>query len=388
MMKIELPEIITPPNYQTLLDWWDSWSDSKVVHYDFWARGNFTKRILSRNHTGRAACIVRAEYLDEIESAFKRLALLDLDVDVAWYGEVAKPQLAIVPQDIDYEGVGGWGYSACSGDRYDDKRGGKEWCPSIGWASLLPDSVVDWLADEASEFVRSGNIIVAPAKLIGLTKRPGGKSENQLQRVSNSLSIMNQRASIDTLFSFELPYLEGMSIRDTAKFCNDNKDSLILFRSALHKLIQSAPQNMEDKIIKELVSQIKEGVAELNLSDKTATARKTLTNIGVTISSFLVTFGLKQGFDPSVSAIGIAGAALTALSQYSQIIEARGQMRKNPFYAIWSLQKGKGPKNKFSQRHYISKQTPSQNFNKNEIPLYHWLSPPTPGWNIPTAIRV
>ena len=97
---------------------------------------------------------------------------------------------------------------------------------------------------------------------------------------------------------------------------------------------------------------------------------------------------VKQGFDPSVSAIGIAGAALTALSQYSQIIEARGQMRKNPFYAIWSLQKGKGPKNKFSQRHYISKQTPSQNFNKNEIPLYHWLSPPTPGWNIPTAIRV
>ena len=54
--------------------------------------------------------MVRAEYLDEVEAALKRLALLDLEIDFVWHGEVSGPQLVIVPQDVDYEGTGGWGY--------------------------------------------------------------------------------------------------------------------------------------------------------------------------------------------------------------------------------------------------------------------------------------
>ncbi len=99
--KIELPEVITSPNYSTLLEWWDAWPEAKPAHLDFWARGNFSRRLLSRKNSQRAACIVRVEYLDEIEAALKRLALLDLEVDFAWYGEVSQPQIVIVPQDID-----------------------------------------------------------------------------------------------------------------------------------------------------------------------------------------------------------------------------------------------------------------------------------------------
>ncbi len=383
--KIELPEVITSPNYSTLLEWWDAWPEAKPAHLDFWARGNFSRRLLSRRNSQRAACIVRVEYLDEIEAALKRLALLDLELDFAWYGEVSQPQLVIVPQDIDYEGTGGWGYTACAGDEIADRRGGKEWCPSIGWASLLPDSVTDWLSTDAKEFVRSGNLILAPVKHIGLLKQPGGVTEEQLQKISSSMSLMGERARIRALFNIELPFLDGMSVRDIKKFCDDYKDSLVLFQSALHKLIQKSPQESEDTLAKELVAQIKEGVAEIRLSDRTASARKMLANLGVAISSILVTVGLKLGVNPGVAAVGVTGAAIATIAQYSQILESRGQMRKNPFYAVWALQKGKGPKNRFSQQQTFGASLPPQQAKRRDIPPYHWLSPPTPGWNIPTA---
>jgi hypothetical protein len=385
--EIELPEFIPPPTYSMLVDWWDAWPEAKPAHLDFWARGNFIRRLLSRRGSQRAACIVRVEYLDEIEAALKRLALLDLEVDFAWHGGVSQPQLVIVPQDVDYEDTGGWGYIACAGDEIADRRGGKEWCPSLGWASLLPDTVVDWLATEAKEFIRSGNIIVAPIKHIGLGKQPGGESEEQLQRMSDNMSLMGERARIRALFNIELPFLDGMSIRDIKKFCDDYKDSLVLFQSALHKLIKQSPEHSEDTLAKELVAQIQQGVAELRLSDRTASARKTLANLGVALSTVLLTIGLKLGVSPGAVAIGVTGAAISTIAQYSQILESRGQMRKNPFYAIWALQKGKGPKNRFSQRTTFGVSFPPELLKRKDIPPYHWLSPPTPGWDIPTAFR-
>jgi hypothetical protein len=387
--KLNLPELISPPNYSTLVEWWDAWPEAKVAHLDFWARGNFTRRILSRAKTQRAACIVRVEFLDEIEAALKRLALLDLEVDFAWYGDVSQPQLVIVPQDIDYEDTGGWGYYACAGDEITDRRGGKEWCPSMGWASLLPDNVVDWLGNEARDFLLSGNAFIAPVKHIGLSKYPGGKTEEQFQRMSSSMSVMGAQAKIQALFNLELPFLEGMSIPDTRRFCDDYKDSLVLFRSALHKLIHQSPTQSEDAMAQELVKQIREGVAELRLSDKTAGARKTLTNLGVTLSSVLLTIGVKLAGSATTSAAAAitgAGLASAAIQQYSQILESRGRMRRNPFYAIWALQKGRGPKNRFSRQATFGGLLSPESVKRQNLSPYHWLSPPTPGWNIPTAI--
>jgi hypothetical protein len=200
--KIELPEVVAPPNYSTLLEWWNEWPEARPAHLDFWARGNFTRRLLSRPRCQRGACIVRAEYLDEIDAALTRLALLDLEIDFVWHGEVSGPQLVIVPQHVDYEDTGGWGYNACAGDEIKDRRGGKEWCPSMGWASLLPNTMTDGLATEAAGFVRSGRIMVAPVDHVGLQKLPGGNTEEQLQRLSRSMSLMGDRARSKRCSSF------------------------------------------------------------------------------------------------------------------------------------------------------------------------------------------
>ncbi len=385
--RVELPEVVAVPNYDTLIDWWELWPEAKPVHLDFWARGNYVRHLLSRKDSQRSGCIVRVEYLDEIEFALKRLALLGLKVDFVWHGMVSEPQLVIVPQDVDYEDSGGWGYTVAAGDKFSEQRGGKEWCPAIGWASLLPDTVTEWLGTEAKEFVRSGDIFVAPVQHLGLSKHPGGKTEEEFQRISESMTLMGERAKIKAIFKIDLPYLEGMGIKDVKKFCDDYKDSLMLFQGALHKLVKQSPQESEYALVKELVAEIKEGIAILTLSDKAANARKLLLHVGAAISSISLTIGLRLGIPPSEATVGIAAAASGLIGQYSQILESRAQMKKNPFYAIWAFQKGKGPKNTFYQHKLFDGYSQFKLAKKKGIPPYHWLSPPTPGWIIPTAFR-
>lgn len=385
--RTDLPLVVYPPNYATLISWWDAWPEARPAHLDFWARGNFIRRLVSRKNTNRTACIVRVEYIDEIEEALRRLALLDIDIDFVWHGEISKPQLIMVPQDIDYEDSGGWGYSACAGDRIKDNRGGKEWCPSMGWGALLPDSLTDWLNNEAQAFLRDGRIIVAPAGHVGLRKIPGGVSENQLQRVSNSISMTNEKAKIRALFNLKLPFIEGLSIRDVYKFCSDHGDSLTLFQSALRKFLQSSLQGDEEAISQQLLNEINENVSELRLSDRTLSTRKTLSALGASISTLLITVGIKLGFTPSAAAVGSTGAAIAAITQISQIIESRGQMRKNPYYAIWTLQKGKGPKSIFRQQQQLRWAPQQSGAKPKKMQSFHWLYPPTAGWGIPTAFR-
>lgn len=382
--RTAIPDIVDPPDYKTLLSWWDAWPETRTAHLDFWARGNFARRLISRSRANRAACIVRAEYLDEMEAALKRLALLDIDVDFAWIGEMSPPQFVIVPQDVSYEDTGGWGYSACAGDSFKDCRGDREWCPSMGWAVLLPDTITDWLYEQASGFFRDGKLMVAPVSHMGLRKLPGGDAENMMQRMSNGLSLMGEQAKIESIFSIELPFIDGMSVQDAYKFQQDHKDSLTLYQGALRKIVQNSSYDSAEQLTRELVTQINEGVAELRLSDRTLGARKLLTSLGATLGTFLVTFGIRLGVDPGVAAIGSVAAAIGSLTQMSQILESRGQMRRNPFYAIWNLQKGKGPKNQFRQPPSFGYPFPP-NRKKKTDPSFHWLYPPTPGWYVPTA---
>jgi hypothetical protein len=329
--------------------------------------------------------LVRVAFLDELESAVKRLALLDNEVDFVWCGSTTGEQLVIVPQDIDYEDSGGWGYAACSGDEITDRRGGKEWCPSIGWASLLPDSVTDWLADRARRYVETGRVMVCPAGHIGLTPYPGGAAEENLQRMSNAASVLRERAELETLFRLELPYLEGMSVADVYKFSEDHADSLLLFRSALSKLLTSSiDSSCSETLCSELVRTIDQGVAELRLSDRTLRARQTLAALGAGIATFFVTLGIKLGVPPGTAAIGCTAAAIATINLFAQTVEAEGAMRKNPFWAIWRLQRGKRRRDSFrSETTYMA--ASAKRVRKKDIPPFHWLAPPLPGWTVPTG---
>jgi hypothetical protein len=377
---------VTEPNYADLMWWWDAWPEARPALLDFWARGNYSRRILYRTRTGRSSLLVRVAYLDEIEHALKRLTLLGTDVDFVWCGAVSGQQLVIVPQDIDYEDAGGWGYDTCAGDKIKDHRGNKEWCPAVGWASLLPDAVTDWLHINARAYTERGRIMVCPASHIGLTSYPGGIGEENLQRLSNAASLLRERAKIQALFQLELPYLEGMSVEEAHVFAEDNADSLVLFQSALSKLLSSSLETAGyESLSQDLVSAIQQGVAELRLSDRTVSARKTLAAIGAGIGTFLVTLGIHLGIPLGSAAIGSTGAAVASINMFAQAVENQGALRKNPFYAIWELQKGKKRRYSFGKQTNFLPGQP-QALKRRDIPPFHWLSPPSGGWNIPTVI--
>ena len=102
--------------------------------------------------------------------------------------------------------------------------------------------------------------MVAPVSPMGLRKLPGGDAENAMQRMSNGLSLMGEQAKIKSIFSIELPLIDGMSVQDVYKFQQDHKDSLTLYQGALRKITQNSSYDSAEQLTRELVAQINEGV--------------------------------------------------------------------------------------------------------------------------------
>lgn len=378
----QVPDVL-PPDYETLLSWWRAWPEGRPELIDFWARGNFTRRLLSRREQEKPTWVVKVGYVDEIEAALRQLALLGVNVDFVWTGEMSPPSMVITPQSIDYEDSGGWGYSVAAGSKVDDRRGGLEWCPSMAWASLLPTVVTDWMEENGSEYIKDGNIFIAPSELVGIANSPIAKSDEKYLEIGNSPAVIRDMALTQALGEIELPRLEGLPIVDVKKFLEDEQDFFVLFQSALRKLLQDTDADTLESIKKKLIQAIQEGVAELRLSDRTLKARKSLTILGATITTFFVTIGLNVGLSPGLAAIGSGSGAMATLALWHQLLEAEGKLRQHPFYIAWALQGAKLKKKKHQGRLKLQRQTKDK--QQADIPPYHWLAPPTAGWGIPTA---
>jgi len=380
----QIPDV-QPPDYETLLSWWQAWPEARPELIDFWARGNFTRRLLARRKEERPTWVVKARYVDEIEAALRQMALLGVNTDFIWTGKMSTPAMVITPQSIDYEDSGGWGYSVAAGSQINDKRGGIEWCPSMSWASLLPTSVTDWMAETGREYIKYGSIFVAPSELVGMSEIQLAKTDEKYLEIGNSPAVIRDIALAQALAELELPRLDGLSIPDIKKFLEDEQDSFVLFQSALRKLLHDTDAETPESIKKELLQAIQEGVAELRLSDRTLKARKSLTVLGATLTTFFVTVGMNVGLNPGLAAIGSGAGATATLALWHQLLASEGKIRQHPFYIAWALQgvkrRGRGPlQNRKLQAKVIRKQ-------QGEVPPYHWLAPPTAGWGIPTAYR-
>jgi hypothetical protein len=205
--ETEPPKSVGEPDYQVLHEWFEAWPEARPELFDFWGRGGYVQRILWRRQQKTPAVSVGVRYIDEIESVIRRLALLDLEADIIWCGDIAHPCLAMAPQDIDYEGVGGWGYTTCSGDDISDRRGGRQWCPSLAIASLLPDTITDWLASDAADYFFSGRVFLCPADAVGIPRRnAGGPAEHP--PFADTTQILSLHKQVELLFSIDLPVLD------------------------------------------------------------------------------------------------------------------------------------------------------------------------------------
>jgi len=381
-MDQKLPEHVPPPEYATLLRWWDAWPEARPELLDFWARGNFTRRILSRRVTDSFTCIVRASSKSEMKAAVSRLALLDVDIDVAWTGPVSDPALVIVPQEDDFEGTGGWGYLTCAADRVSDRRGDCDWTPAMAWASLLPSGVTEWLATDARRLLQDGRLIVAPVEHVGLPAQPGSESETNLQALSRGASFTQPVAGgLSGGIQVELPYVRGLPIHTVEEICREESDSLVLLQTAVRKLLRARPSIDSIDAAGELIEEIRNGVAELRLSDRSRRTRSQLAALGGSIGTFIITVGVQLGAAPTAAVLGSLGAAMATLGLWVRSYDIDEVMQKSPFYLLWKFSK---VKRRRGQKRRVKGLSAGRG---EEIPPYHWLSPPTAGWRIPSAIR-
>lgn len=368
---------IFKPNYSTLMKWWQAWPEARPELLDFWARGGYVQRSLWRQNNPQPALTIGVRYIDEIESAIRNLALLGVEIDFIWVGDVSPVSLVITPQDVDYEGVGGWGYTTCSGDRVDDARGGREWVPTMAWAQMMPDTVTDWIFDNAFGFFENGECFIAPAESVGLSRNMEKGVSQSYERFNQTTTMFDPKVASAVISNLDIPKIDGMSVRDLSNFRRDHDPELKRFRNAIANLLSASEGNVD-----QCLAEIKDAIREIESSNSYASMRKSVIGIGAALATF--NFGLAEGV--AAKALGAGFAAHTALQWWCERTIANREARSKPFWPVWKL--GKGKRRGEFHRARTGLQAGAIPMDPTPNRISHWLAPPEPGWTIPSAIQI
>jgi hypothetical protein len=178
---------------------------------------------------------------------------------------MSPPVMNIAPLDIDYEGPGGWGYSVAAADEISDGRTSRKWAPALGWAQLVPESVTDLLAEQCPGLISSGKLFLAPAELIGLSKNMERGPSRRYENFASTATAFNIEQNLRIVEQLELPYLDGINVRDMVRFSEDYHLELTRFRELIKDLV------VDQKDLSRCVREVNDAVREIQDSDCTET---------------------------------------------------------------------------------------------------------------------
>jgi hypothetical protein len=372
-----LPEIEPhQPSYDELIAWRNDWPEAQTVLLDFWARGGYMNRLLWRRQNNATGLTIGVRYVDELDWVFRRLVLLGLDVDFVWHGDVSDECMVVCPQDADFEGAGGWGYTTCSGDHLNPRKSDREWVPAIGNAQLVPDTVADWLFENAKPFLQDGRVFLSPGTNIGVPKRHGNSAILEYESLSGSATICPMQRYFNVIDEIDLPYLDSMSVPDLYKFCNDHKHELERFQQQA-KILFSGDGHSSEYAIKEM----KDAIAELQTGSRTMAMRSFLTSMGTSLA-----FG-SLALASDIGQTVLAGGTLAqhAMQWWFERTVNQRELQSRSLWPVWHFSRGK-QKAKIIKRNFASELGFPPNMRAGDGPS-HWLAPPSGGWWDPTVSR-
>lgn len=378
---------VPPPTYDMVLDWMKT-APGRAVSFDIWARGNYLRRVIHGRARRDPHLIVPVRYVDEMRWAYRRLALMGLPVDFLFVGGVTKTQkvLHLYPAD----GVvneGGWGYIGALGSIA--KIRGRRWFPVIGYSRLMPEPVLDWITDDASEAFRRGNVFVAPAELVGIDPTAPEVGSQALADVTMGSRLESSVKAATVLMELELPYLEGMRPSEFELFLKEHEEELFCFRSALRKLVGGTASIDIEGTVEELQNK----VAELSRSAKHQAFRRNVSTLGGTLITFVAALGTTAAANPetlpAVTGVAVAaGATATLVDLWKQRTEHAAKLAENPFCLLWQLGVTK-PSHLQRLPLNVSFRKMQRRVTVKDTGLFdcHWLCPPTPGLRFGAARR-
>lgn len=373
--SVNLDQEVTEPSYDNVLDWMRK-SKSRSFAYDFWNRGNYTRRLIYQRNSGIKPLHVQVSYINEIRWAYRRLALLGMPVEFIYDGYLSEEQkiayVDVAPEIFD----AGNGYNGTL-----MKMSGKYYCALFGAARLLPSTVTDWIVEEASEDFANGRVIISPTELIGIDTNNKFESTKILSSITNGVILPQEVEVARTFMELKLPYLDNMSSYSFTKFLKEYESEIINFQKAFQKLVINSKKTEDE--ISENVKLLQYEISELILSDKYKNTRKGIEKFGGVIETFTISFATAAITDPlniKIGAIASAGGAAVKglIDLYNQSSKVEKEMSVNPYYVLWKLGITKLSKVKKGNR--IDLNNFSNLFSDTLLQnSYHWICPPENG---------
>lgn len=350
----------------------------RAVSFDIWARGNYTRRLIHNTSTQRHPLIIPCRSVEEMRWAFRRLSLLGMPVDLVYTGGVSAPKnvLHLYPA----EGLigPGWGYIGALGSIA--RIRGRKWFPVIGVARLMPERILDWLYNEASEEFSRGDVFVAPAELIGIDPSDAQPGLQTLAEVALGERVDPDDQAIVHLANLEIPYIDKMRPAAFRRFLRDHEEEFTRFRSVFKKLSAEAGTDL-----RAVVEELRVEVADLSLSERYASLRRTISRFGGALATCGAAVAAAVAASPETAlpiaaSAGAAGATATLFDLWKQRAEYHEAQHRSPYYILWKLGVDRPSR---VQRTPVAAELRRlhrlENATEKNLGDFHWLCPPTPG---------
>jgi hypothetical protein len=376
--KVDLFQEVSEPSYQGVMDWMRS-SGGRSVIFDFWARGNYTRRLIFQRNRGIQPLLVKVSYVDEMRWAYRRLALLGLPVEFIYSGNIPETSRVLhvdrLPRDMIWDA--GWGYNATQWEHRGEYN-----AMLIGNARLMPETLLDWLVDETPEDFAKGKVFVAPAELIGIDSQETFEGLNKLGGITRGAPMTSDYEIARAAIELDIPYLDNMNPLTFKKFLSDYEGELVQFQRAFKRVVMSRGKS-EDQL-KDYVEELRHEIAELTVAAKHGNTRTSIAKLGGILGTFTVSFTMAIGTQPNsisrlIGAAGIGAATKALLDLWTQAKEGEKAMTDNPYFILWKLGVSRPSEVMRASNVDLVKvpQVSPEQFLRNTA--YHWLCPPTIG---------
>lgn len=377
--EIDLQAPVEAPSYAACVDWMNAIPEATSRTFDVWSRGNFIRRIFHNRSREIHPILVPAANTDQMKSAYRRLALVGMAVDFVYTGPISKPHS--VMHLWPWEGVpvdAGWGYVIVTDPCFTSPEG-RKFAPITGTASLMPESVTQWIAKEAYQPFLDGRLMVAPAELVGLSAVLNPSRVDALAQISGGTTASDGGDSLPAILDLEMPWIDGMSPSDFEKLLSDHQPELADFRSAFASLMSGYYESVSDsdaarERFRASAQDLLRSARHERLRSLVLKCRGTLTTFPVAMGA-LAAAGAISSHDPfaGVAVLASAGKVLHDLWKQAR---SETHAAAGPLRMVLRM----GPKTPTFRTRSHRSRVPRDLFEeKGRLHPCHWLCPPTSG---------